>query len=65
MLYALLNRVSPDSTPDAYASGLEFHLPEFIIGFILGVILTLMIIAVIKSYKPDETNENQNKDNKE
>ena len=58
MLYALLNRVSPDSTPDAYGSGIESPIFEAILGAFAGIffggLIIFLLILIIKNSKKGE-----------
>ena len=61
MFNTLLNRVSPDSTPDAYGAGTDFHQTEFIIGLIVGIILTLLVVGTIKAIRSETKNNTNDK----
>ena len=52
----LLDLVNPDNIPDGY-SALDFGVEEFIVGFILGVLLTLAIVACVNMLKNKSDDE--------
>ena len=75
MLNFLLNRVSPDSTPDGFGSGFDltnFAKEEFLIGILFGVLGTLIIFYFKKlitednkKYKDTKNEATNNKDEEE
>ena len=52
----LLDLVNPDNVPDGYST-LDFGVEEFIVGFILGVLLTLAIVAYVNILKNKSDDE--------
>ena len=61
LLNIMMNRVSPDDTPGAYGGGIDIHITELIIGFIFGIIVTLLVMVTIKSLRSEEENDNNDK----
>ena len=57
MLNFLLSLVGTDNKPDAEI-GLDFGVEEFIIGIVLGVIITLIVQFLIKDFSTNADNKN-------
>ena len=51
MFNVLMNTTSSDRIPDGMASGLDFDTAAFILGIVVGVVITLSIIGIIKYVK--------------
>ena len=64
MLSWLLNLVGTGTKPD-FEVGIEIGTTELIIGFIAGVIITLLTIEIIKVFRSDNSKNNENKGNNE
>lgn len=45
------NTVSGDGKPDGIARGLEFDAAAFVLGIVVGIIITLSIIGIAKYVK--------------
>ena len=51
MFNFLLDTVSSDGIPDGVASGLDFDSEAFILGIVVGAIITLAFIGIVKYVK--------------
>ena len=51
MFNVLMDTTSSDRIPDGIASGLDFDTAAFILGIVVGVVITLSIIGIIKYVK--------------
>ena len=51
MLNFLSDTVSSDGIPDGIASGLDFDTEAFILGIVVGAIITLVVIGIVKYAK--------------
>ena len=58
MLSWLLNLVGTGSEPD-FEVGIEIGTTELIIGFIAGVIVTLLTIEIIKVFRSNNKNDKE------
>ena len=57
MFNFLLSLVGTDNKPDAEI-GLDFGVEEFIIGIVLGVVITLIVQFLIKDFNTNADNKN-------
>lgn len=51
MFNFLLDTVSSDGIPDGVASGLDFDTAAFVLGIVVGAIITLAFIGIVKYVK--------------
>lgn len=51
MFRALMDTTSSDRIPDGVASGLDFDTAAFILGIVVGIVITFSIIGIVKYVK--------------
>lgn len=51
MLNFLLDTTSGDNIPDGAITGLDFDTAAFVLGIVVGVIITLSLIGIVKYAK--------------
>ena len=66
MLNFLLNLIGTDNKPE-FEVGIQIATTELVIGFIAGVVTTLLFVALIREFRSDNNSETDkdDKDNKE
>ena len=62
----LSDKVTPDNIVDGYASGMNFHTEEFILGILVGIVISFFVLAIISAIKTNiiDCGKDSNEDEK-